>query len=506
VRFGAGRLPGFLASPRWRIFLVAWLLFSVHFATNIVREHYPAFSIAEHGTFRVDEYAGFHADIFVHRDGHAVIGNQVFVSVLAAVPLFLFDPILDALERHSLARIEAEGVGDTEYRVDKPKRREFFKLVRERGLDLRFGGAAVVTSVFFMAPLTAFFLVYFFDVLGRRGVPADRAAGLTFLLGFATPLFYRTSVLNHNMFIMFEMFAAFVLLWPQPGDAAPLTVRRRFLAGLWAGLTLATDYIGVIIIPLLFAYYVLPRRAATSWSRAIREALPIVAGLVPPVAFLLYSQWAMYGNPFWPGQHWMPDQNIYVHEGVRGFTLPDPELFLLNLFDPGYGLFVWGPLLALAFVPVGRDSGGSRVLPRRERLFVMAAFALFMLFNSSNQYSRLQWNSGFRYLIPMVPFLVLALADVWLRLSRPLRLVLTAGAVLHSWVLTVYREFSAFDSWKRFAAEGPQLPWLRVLRMTSSPDTWWVNAWWVPVLILALTLGLAAVVWRSGPALEGQRT
>ena len=74
----------FLASRPWRIFLVAWMLYSLHFATNVVREHYPAFAIVDHGTFRVDEYQGFHSDIFVHRDGHSVIGNQVLVSVLAA--------------------------------------------------------------------------------------------------------------------------------------------------------------------------------------------------------------------------------------------------------------------------------------------------------------------------------------------------------------------------------------------------------------------------------------
>src|SRR4029453_5310628 len=129
----------FLASHRWRIFLIAWLVYSVHFATNVVREHYPAFSIAEHGTFRVDEYQGFHSDIFVHRDGHSVIGNQVLVSMLAAIPLFAFDPVLDPLERYSKAQIAAHGATDTEYRTEKKSYRAFFKLVRERGLDLRFG-------------------------------------------------------------------------------------------------------------------------------------------------------------------------------------------------------------------------------------------------------------------------------------------------------------------------------------------------------------------------------
>src|SRR5262245_45490067 len=154
----------FLASRRWRIFVAAWMIYSLHFATNIVREHYPAFTIADHGSLFVDEYQGFHADIF-QRNGHSVIGNQVLVSVLAAIPLSIFDPALYVLENRSQAAIAAHGVTATDYRIDKPTYRAFFKLVRERGLDLRFGGAAVVTTVFFMAPLAAGFLVFFYGVL-----------------------------------------------------------------------------------------------------------------------------------------------------------------------------------------------------------------------------------------------------------------------------------------------------------------------------------------------------
>src|SRR5262245_52255192 len=109
---------GFLVSRPCRIFLIGWILYSVHFATNVVREHYPAFSLAEHGTFRVDEYQGFHTDIFVHRDGHSVIGNQVFVSALAAIPLFIFDPVLDRLEQYSKRKLTEGGVQNTEYRTD----------------------------------------------------------------------------------------------------------------------------------------------------------------------------------------------------------------------------------------------------------------------------------------------------------------------------------------------------------------------------------------------------
>ena len=489
----------FLASRKWRLFIVLWIVYSVHFATNVVREHYPAFSLVDHGTFRVDEYQGFHADIFVHTDGHSVIGNQVFVSMLAAVPLWVFDPVLDALERYSREKVAREGVKDAEYRIDKPNRVNFFRLVKERGLDLRFGAATAVTTIFFMAPLTAAFLVFFYAVLVRRLVDPRTATWITLLLGLGTPLFFRTSSLNHNMFVMYAMFIAFALMWLTPAGSA-MTVRRRLLAGLFAGITIATDYIGVVIIPLLLGYFIWRRMRESSLGTAVLELGAIVAGMLPPIAFLLYSQWAMYGNAFLPGQYWMPDQNIFVHQGMRGFTLPDPQLMLLNLFDPAYGLFTWAPVMALAFLPIARQ-GNSAVLPLLERRWVWLTFAALLLFVSSNQYSRLQFNSGFRYLVPLLPLLMLVAADVWRRLGRGARIAITVVAVLHAWVLTVFRE-PVVTSFRMFLDEGIQLPWYRVLSLTSQPGNPWLGTWWVPAAILVIMAAVLTALWRYGARLE----
>ena len=62
--------------------------------------------MVDHGNFKVDEYQGFHPDIFVHTDGHSVIGNNVATSVIAAIPLFIFDPVLDILERYEKRKIQ----------------------------------------------------------------------------------------------------------------------------------------------------------------------------------------------------------------------------------------------------------------------------------------------------------------------------------------------------------------------------------------------------------------
>jgi hypothetical protein len=491
----------FLASYRWRIFLVAWIVYSVHFATNVVREHYPAFTLAEHGSLFVDEYQGFHSDIFVHTNGHSVIGNQVFVSVLAAIPLFVFDPILDRLEDYSKAKIAERGVTDAEYRTEKRNRVVFFRLVKERGLDLRFGAATFITTAFFMAPLTAGFLVFFYQVLRRRGIEAREAAGLTLLLAFGTPIFFRTTGLNHNMFVMYGMFLSYVLLTVPPGGEFPVSLRNRLLGGLFAGMTLATDYIGVIILPLLYGYLFLPRLATASWKVSFRESLAMILGTVPPILFLLYTQWIMYGNPFFPGQHWMPNQNVYVNVGARGFTVPDPDLFIQNLFNPSYGLFAFGPLLLLALVPAVRYRQDTLILPRRERWFLIAASAALMLFCSMNQYSRLQFNSGVRYLMPLVPLMFLALSDHWLRMPSWARLTIGAAAVLHSWVMTVFREPAGL-SWHLFVSEGPQLPWFRVWRLTTGSPSPWLTSWYIPALLLAATMALVACIWQYGARLE----
>ena len=151
-----------------RIFLTAWILFSVHFATNTVREHYPAFSLIEQGTFRVDRYLDFHPDIFKHRDGHSYVGNNVAASVIAAVPLFVFKPVLDWLEGYEQAKLK-ERPPQTEYRnTDHPNSQAFFAVVSQQGLTLRFGAATVVTSIFLMAPLSALFVVLMLSSNGTR--------------------------------------------------------------------------------------------------------------------------------------------------------------------------------------------------------------------------------------------------------------------------------------------------------------------------------------------------
>lgn len=523
-----------LASVQVRLFLVCWIVYSTFFATNVVREHYPAFALIERGDWICDRYEGFHADLFRHTDGHVYTGNNVMGSLLAVPSLLAFDPLLDALEERSQAKLaESGGAVDATYDTKYPLRQALFRKVKQAGLDLRFGAATAVTSAFLMAPLCAALVVLMFSTLVSRGIARERATWLAFLFAFATPVFYRSAHLNHNVFLMLALFGAFLLLWPRPGQPESLSTSRRAWAGFLCGLAIALDYAGVVPAGMLALYFVVTRARGAGLGTALRECVPCVLAALPPILFLLGTQWAMYGDPFTPGQLVMPRQNEYVDVGARGIMLPSGEVFLKNLVSPSWGLLPFAPLLVFAFLPGRALRERERVLPRRERAWAWAFALAFCLFCAMNVYSLLQFNTGFRYLLPIVPFLFLLAADHLAQLGRRWLAALSIAVVLHATVLSMTREVSdtendvrhvavALDrssvtldgywelmltrtpvpaSFVRIVEEGPQLPWLTVLCQTSPQAPWLGN----PFLALGAVLAVGAAclgIWRIGSALE----
>ena len=508
-----------LASTRVRIFLTCWIVYSLFFATNVVREHYPAFSLIERGDWVCDDYATFHSDIFEHTDGHWYVGNNVLGSLIAVPPLLLFDPVLDALQRHSLAKLEAsDAPPDTTYETKYPLRQEMFRKVKLAGLDLRFGASTAITSALLMAPLSALLAVLVYHVLRKRGVARDRSLWMTWLFAFGTPVFFRTAHLNHNMFLMQVLFCAFYLLWnPSPSGSSssePLSTGRRALAGFLCGMAMALDYAGFIPAGVLALYFVCTRARAVGLGKSLAEAVPCVLAAIPPLLFLLGTQWAMYGNAFTPGQFVMREVN-YTDKGLRGIGFPSLEVFLKNLFSPSYGMLTFAPVLALGLLPARRYPQDELILPRRERRWSAFYVLAFLLFCAANWYSLMQFNTGFRYLLPVVPFVFLAASDHLARLPKGVLAVIVVASIAHQGVLSMAREVNDTEkllrdraeelgiaetalegywhalltetpvpvAYRRLVEEGPQLPWLTVLRQTTPERAGLLGS---PFLVLGL--------------------
>jgi hypothetical protein len=131
-----------------RLFITCWLIYSLHFATNTVREIYPALSLADHLSFDVSEYSGLHSDIFQMPGRGAFINNNPGASILGAIPYGLARPVVDRVVKRVQQTREASPEPPPEYKTIYPLAQEFHRNSRERGYDIKFGLAAGVMQVF----------------------------------------------------------------------------------------------------------------------------------------------------------------------------------------------------------------------------------------------------------------------------------------------------------------------------------------------------------------------
>lgn len=473
-----------------RLFLTCWLLYGLHFATNTVREIYPALSLGDHLSFNVSEYLGFHPDIFEIPGRGAFINNNPGASILGAIPYALARPVIDWVVARVQQARAASPVPAQEYRTIYPMAREFYRLARERGLDVKFGLAAAVMQMLLMAPLSALSAVVMFYILLNLTCSQRAALALAILYAFATPVFYRTAQLNHNLLVGHSAFFAFALLW-RPWDDPAQPRRPHYLwAGLLSGWAVVLDYSGLVVLVAVAIYAVGRRASLPAGGRAHGDLVQFAFGAIISLAVLAGYQWSAFGNPFYPAQYYMPPAT-FTGYGYRGMDWPHLDLLWETAFSIRFGLFTSAPILLLALYVPAWFRGPMRLLGDREAWFVLLFSGAFFLFCAANQYGRMQFNSGVRQVVPVTPFLFLIAAGVLRRL--PVRLAVVIGVVTTywSWCLAMYRDveqgLGVLESFIHVTLEGPRLPWLKTLELMGfvpqGPYAW---------LLLALA---GAAIW-----------
>lgn len=474
-----------------RLFLTAWIVFCAHFSSNVVRESYLAMALGKDLSVRVDEYHGLHPDLFRIEGRGAFINSNPGASMLGAVPYALSRPALAALFR--LKPEWREPKPPATYDDPRPNRTFFMNEARARGLDIELGLAAAVMQVGLMAPASAGLMVLLYFFLVARLRDERTAVWLSLLYGFGTPIFFRTAFLNQNLLVAHAVLGAFMLLtWPRTDADAAGEDRpgiREIAAGFCLGLGILLDY-SAAPLALVFGLWVTSRGlGAGGVTEALRAGGRVVAGAAGPILVLFGYQWAAFGSPWFPAQRYMPATDLSV-VGWNGMTLPTGELLWANLFSPAYGLFVFCPMLLAAFAAplLRRAPEGPE---RAELALIFGAFAALWLFNSANQFSYLQFNTGVRYMVPVVPLLFVALVPVLRHAPRVLVWALLLPTVLISWSVSMTRE-DVPTALARVLLMGPELPWVTVLGKMSSGYAPFLAAGVSPLVIL---LALSAVVW-----------
>lgn len=317
---------------------------------------------------------------------------------------------------------------------------------------LREGGSGLLPEKLFFA--LALYVVTFTAVsipAAMLGVVLYRFTGhyssqvlnrlwVTLIYGLATiALPYSGSYFGHQI-VAALLFVTFYLLFVSQ-RRSPLRSSQIFIAGLLLGLAVITEYPTILIAAALFCYaiYRLPQKRSILWL--------ILGGLGPVLIWMAYN-YQIYQRPIGFGYLYAP---LYADKNNVGFfslVFPHLEALWGITFSSYRGLFFLSPVLLLT-VPGFFLFGASRN-NRPEFLVCVWATISFLLFNGSS----VMWQGGYaigpRYILPMLPFMVLSLIFAFERWAR-LRWAkvgigfLTLWSLLFVWAETIGGQ--SFPDW-----------------------------------------------------------
>ena len=183
---------------------------------------------------------------------------------------------------------------------------------------------------------------------------------------------------------------------------------RALLAGLALGIAVSTRLSNLVLIPGFFAYLVVAARRGPGTTRRVRRlAISFALSVTAILLFVAAYNAVRFGTPWDAGYTPAESFSAFLPRSLAGFLL-----------SPGRSLFVYSPilLLALAGLPFFWRQH------RPETLLIGWITATYLLVYGSWFMWWGGWGWGPRFLVPLVPFLILPLAWVagnFVRWPRP---------------------------------------------------------------------------------------
>ena len=346
-------------------------------------------AIVDQGTLCIDDY--------YYNTGDYALFEEHHYTDKAPGPSFLAVPVY-AVVRPVLQSMPVQGLLE---RI--AKRPAFVATLREDGTGLvkeKIYNALVlyvVTVVVVSIPAaTLGVLIYCF--LGHLGASEAWKVSIVLIYGLATSaLPYSGAFFSHQL-AAFLMFGAFFLGFQMRRRA--LSPRWTLAAGLMLGYSLISEYPTILIAGAVFLYIVL----TLPWRRWLVALL--LAG-VPPGLLLMAYNWAIFHTPLPVGYRYSELYTELHSTGFLSLTYPRPDALWGITFGSFRGLFYVSPVLLLAVAGLWAWWRTDRL--RAEWAVCLWATISFFLFNGSS----IMWQGGFsigpRYLVPMLPFLVMGL-------------------------------------------------------------------------------------------------
>jgi len=244
------------------------------------------------------------------------------------------------------------------------------------------------------------------------GCGPRRSALVGLAYGLATPAYaYATMSYGHQP-AAFALLAAFTLVWrsdaPRPATRA---VAAGFLASYAAVIELQVGPVSAVI-----GLYVLAQ-AAGGVRKATTAGDFAVGALVPALALLGYNQLA-FGSP-WDMGYFHHTTKIFadVHTAANplGLRRPEASRAVALLWGRHRGLLFYAPVAA--FAPLGLAALAARRFAGMAAVSAAAMAAVFAVNLSYPEWTG-GWSTGPRLLVPLLPFVMLAVAGLLARGGR----------------------------------------------------------------------------------------
>ena len=266
----------------------------------------------------------------------------------------------------------------------------------------------------------------------------------TLAMAFAVNLF-------GHMFAAFMAFAVFVLLWRERQGAPRLPVVLG--AGLLSGLVVVVEYPVALAGAVLGVYAMLHPRVlgdglAGPARRAGVYAAGVIVGVLPALA---YNKWAFGSVGTMSYDNAVDRQGFTGHDtlglnsgGFFGITMPDARVALELLISPR-GLIALTPVVLMGIV-------GVVLLHRRgmkaEARVIGAIALVFFIYDTGYWLPFGGGTPGPRFLIPVLPFLGVALVESWRRFPATTLVTTVCGAVVMAIATLTYPLIGTGSMWQ----------------------------------------------------------
>ena len=351
------------------LFIVGAYFFHPVEYDNTASRYFLMSSIVDHGTFHIDRYQERTLDKS-YAGGH-YFSNKAIGASLLGVPVYWMlrqipvpkAPPLNSMEKY------------------------------------------VVRLVTTTLPFALLGIILFRTAL-LLGTSPQKALWIVMAYSFGSiAVIHATLFSGHQSAAGFSFFSFFILFRlsrsiDREGKQPNQYLSSAFFSGLFAGLAMLNDYTAVFIVFVLCAY-------ALSSCLKWHQKMLYLSGIMLCILVLAAYNWKCFGSP-WSLSYDHLTLKEFREGSAKGFwgiSIPDINALISITLSPSRGLFFIMPVFLFSLT--GFWAMWQQEKWRREAIVFITIAVGYLLINAGFYGWHGGWTFGPRYLVPMLPFLVL---------------------------------------------------------------------------------------------------